>query len=168
MIKLLKGLILKLQIFIRRKLNQYPASVSEVIDPKFVFKSQTIEAMKKFAQSKPWRGTDCEKMLKLAALNSDLSKIYRIRPPALCFTPNLTNMNALGVYDRNQNVIFLDENRISVITYLHEFGHALGKNEWDTCKWSINLFKRTFPKTFKNLESQGHVLSRSNKNIFGF
>ena len=40
---------------------------------------------------------------------------------------------------------------IPVVTFLHEFGHALGKNEVQTCTWSINLFKK---KSFSRIVCQ--------------
>ena len=49
----------------------------------------------------------------------------------------------------------------SVITTLHEFGHALfGDDELRACAYSVHLFKRTFPKAWEQLTWDGHVLRR--------
>jgi hypothetical protein len=50
--------------------------------------------------------------------------------------------------------------RLSVVTYLHEFAHALGRDERGACRWSINLFRRVFPEQFARLAASGHTLRR--------
>jgi hypothetical protein len=48
--------------------------------------------------------------------------------------------------------------RLSVVTYLHEFAHALGHGERGACRWSLNLFRRVFPAQFARLGTCGHTL----------
>ena len=50
--------------------------------------------------------------------------------------------------------------RLSVVTFLHEFGHALGYGERGACRWSINLFRRCFPRSFARCRQAGHTLVR--------
>jgi hypothetical protein len=62
-------------------------------------------------------------------------------------------------YDPVRNMIRL-RGRLSVVTYLHEFGHALGYGEQGACRWSINLFRRFFPRSYARLVPEGHTLVR--------
>ena len=53
------------------------------------------------------------------------------------------------------------KNPQSIISALHELAHHLyGSSELKACKWSIALFKRTFPISYSQLEWQGHMLVR--------
>jgi hypothetical protein len=49
----------------------------------------------------------------------------------------------------------------SIISLLHEFAHHLfGSSELKACRWSVWLFKKTFPKAFQKLEWKGHMLKK--------
>jgi hypothetical protein len=50
--------------------------------------------------------------------------------------------------------------KLSVLTYLHEFAHARGADERQACRWSINLFRRCFPRSFARCRAVGHTLVR--------
>jgi len=57
------------------------------------------------------------------------------------------------------NTIFLDQNKPSIISTLHELAHALfGESELKACRWSIWLFKKTFPKSYEDLKWDKHML----------
>ncbi len=65
-----------------------------------------------------------------------------------------------GHYHLERNEIVMSD-RLSVITYLHEYAHAMGMlEETDAIRWSVNLFKKVFPKSFKALKVNGHMLER--------
>ena len=49
---------------------------------------------------------------------------------------------------------------LSVLAYLHEFAHARGADERQACHWSINLFRRCFPRSFARCRAVGHTLVR--------
>jgi len=49
----------------------------------------------------------------------------------------------------------------SIITALHELGHHLfGRSERQACRWSIWLFRKTFPFAYLALIWRGHLLVR--------
>ena len=52
------------------------------------------------------------------------------------------------------------EGRLSVVTFLHEFGHARGYGERGACRFSINPFRRVFPRLFARCRRVGHTLVR--------
>lgn len=57
------------------------------------------------------------------------------------------------------STILMDKNRASIISALHELGHAIhGTSELDACAFSIKLFAKVFPKEYSKLEWHGHML----------
>lgn len=60
--------------------------------------------------------------------------------------------------------------RLSVVSFLHEFAHHLdrcrrgrtggGGGERFACRWSINMFRRCFPRSFARCIPDGHTLRR--------
>jgi len=140
--------------------NGYPKTVEEVLDDNIKYKDGTHAALKKFKESRPWEGTRKKIQGKICLLNDELAEVYKIEPPQVVFVRKF----AYGCcYFPIGNIIIMeheDDGRYSVVTFLHEFGHALGKGERSTCRWSINLFRHHFPKSFEKLEPKGHLLYR--------
>jgi hypothetical protein len=133
----------------------YPATVAEVLDPPVRFKPAVDAAVAAYAASKPWRGNVTERSQKAITLINALADAYEIRPPML------TLALAGDYYSPATRTICLTESaakKFSVITLLHEFGHALGKDERQTCRWSLNLFRKHFPRSFARLAADGHCL----------
>jgi hypothetical protein len=48
--------------------------------------------------------------------------------------------------------------KLSVVTYLHEFGHARGYGERKACRFSINIFRRVWPRLFARCRHERHML----------
>lgn len=143
----------------RRKTNNgYPETVAEVLDDSIKYRAGTDEAMIEFKKSHPWKGTLEEMRSKLRSLNENLAKVYKIKTPQVVFVEKFVYGCC---YFPVGNLIIMErekDGRYSVVTFLHEFGHALGKGEKGTCKWSINLFRKHFPRSFEKLEPRGHLL----------
>jgi hypothetical protein len=129
--------------------NNYPATVAEMIGP-VVYRRETLAAVRDYARSKPWRGDGKAKM---QSLHVRLCEIYGTRAELVfdprrpaCFIPALRR-------------IVLP--KVSVVSYLHEFAHArFGSCERRACRWSINLFRRCFPRSFARCRQVGHTLQR--------
>lgn len=129
--------------------SNYPATVAEMIGP-VAFRAETLEAVWAYARSKPWRG---DGQAKMRVLHARLCEIYEVRVDLVfdpvrpaCFSPSLRR-------------IILP--KVSVVSYLHEFAHALfGSCERRACRWSINLFRRCFPRSFARCRQVGHTLQR--------
>ena len=52
--------------------------------------------------------------------------------------------------------------RLSVVSFLHEWGHHLfGRSEYKASGWSLNLFRRIFPRSWARLRFDGHMVRRS-------
>ena len=142
---------------------EYPSSIEEVIDDTVKYRSDVIKAMKKFKKLNPWQGSALERAAKLLWLHTHFCKIYG-KNTQLTFDYNIFHnqetKNGNGFYSPAYNMIHL-QGKVSVLTFLHEWGHNLhGSSEYAACWWSINLFRKIFPGNFKKLlkNSKGHVL----------
>ena len=137
----------------------YPATVNEVLNDRATYNPAALRAVREFARSKPWRGSHTARVVKFQTLHRALSNAYAIVQPELRFEP--LNRGS-SYYQPGTNAIVLC-GRLSVVTYLHEFGHARGFDERQTCRWSINLFRRCFPRSYASCRHDGHMLvSNSN------
>jgi len=132
----------------------YPRTVEEVIKDA-TYPESVMVAMSAFKASKPWRGGERERRDKLRALHADLNTAFG-RTTKLSFEPGFKN----GCYIPSKDKIIIT-GEPSVITYLHEYAHALyGRSERKACEWSINLFRQVFPKSYARLQSDGHMLKK--------
>jgi len=136
--------------------HQYPRTVAEVIDPNMTFRPGVLATVRQFKASRPWRGSLDERKAKFAAIHQALCAIYG-KTTTLTFDQLDGSFSGDSSFCPATNTITL-RGKLSVVTYLHEFGHALGRDERGACKWSLNLFKRTFPILFAKCAQQGHVL----------
>jgi hypothetical protein len=138
----------------------YPATVAECIRPRRKYKPEVLRAVKVFRRSKPWRGSLRARLRKFAKLNRALARAYGIPVPGLRVASGIEEcFGRANCYVPRLHLIIMGR-KLSVVTYLHEFGHALGKDERQTCVWSINLFARLFRRSFARCEHQGHMLVR--------
>ena len=139
--------------------NDYPETVIEVMDEAMRFKPATLRAVRAFASSKPWSGSIEKRKEKFAKVNFDLAAAYGAPKPELRFEQMDGTCSSSSYYLSMAHRIVLS-GKLSVVTYLHEFAHALGKDEADACRWSINLFRQCFPRQFSRLIHRGHMLIR--------
>lgn len=147
--------------------EDYPKTVSEVLDDSMRFKPATLAAVVAFKASHPWRGSLDERHQKFKALHAALCEAYSLNPPSrLIFGNDHASCSGKSCFIPAMNVIIL-RGRLSVTTYLHEFGHARGMNEHEATAWSLNLFKRVWPKLFARCRNEGHMLRAPRPNREG-
>lgn len=139
--------------------GDYPATVVEILDDRMKFKPAALRAMKAFRASHPWRGTEDERRVKCQELVVALAEAYGIALPEVLFDRLDGSSSGASCYDRSQHRIVL-RGRLSVITLLHEFAHSRGMDERAAVRWSVNLFRRHFPRSYSRLVHRGHVLLR--------
>lgn len=139
--------------------DNYPETVNEVLDPNAKYKPAALRAVRSFARSRPWSGSLDERKEKFRRLNHDLADAYGIPEPELAFGSldgsHSGNSHYIPAFHR---ITLLG--KLSVVTYLHEFAHSRGMGERGACRWSINLFRRCFPRSFARLAHAGHMLVR--------
>lgn len=131
----------------------YPATVAEVLSDRMKFHPAALAGVRALARAKPWQGTAAERRRKLELCLDALAAAYRIRRPKLLFGVPGT----VDCYVPLTHTIYLSD-RMSVVTFLHEFGHARGFDERQTCRWSLNLFRRCFPRSYGRCRHVAHTL----------
>lgn len=136
----------------------YPNSVAEVVDPRKRFKPAALRAVRAFARSRPFFGSVAERQEKFRVLNAALANAYGVAEPKLVFGTDQSRDSGSSCYIPRLNTIIL-RGRLSVVTFLHEWGHRLhGRSEYKACRWSLNLFRRCFPKSWSRLRFDGHMV----------
>jgi hypothetical protein len=146
----------------------YPGEVP--VNDNLEFREETIEVMTKWRRKiKPFRPKEWSianlhsKIKKFQWLVDVLSDIYEIPSPRINIghfseqSWNSPGSNGNSCYDRSNHSITL-HGKPSITTLLHEFGHARGFDEMDASIWSVNLFRKIFPKSYGRLIHRGHVL----------
>jgi hypothetical protein len=136
--------------------RQYPQTLEEALGKPLKFPLATLKAVRAFAASNPWRGTLGNRWLKFQQLHADLCRIYGVEP-ALVLDGDGTGDSGNSSFQPHASVITI-RGRLSVITFLHEWGHVLkGSSEFEACRWSLRLFQRCFPKSWSRLRFDGHM-----------
>jgi hypothetical protein len=143
--------------------DEYPETVIEILDDTILFSGDLLRAMARFATSRPWHGPLAARQEKFLRLNHDLAKTRSIREPMLEFEALGGGSSVTSYYlSREHRIVMVG--KLSVVTFLHEFAHALGCDERGACRWSINLFRKCFPRQYSKLIHVGHTLIRPRDN----
>lgn len=137
--------------------RNYPSTVIEILNDEMRFSDDVLQAVQRFADSNPWRGNNFSRKEKFRKANRKLAAACNIEPPKLAFGSLIGRSSGSSYYSPRDHQIVLS-GRLSVVTYLHEFGHALGFDERDACRWSVNLFRACFPVQYSRLIHVGHML----------
>lgn len=136
--------------------RNYPASIDEILRPNKKYRREVVRAVLDFKRTRPWRGTLEERKVKFVRLHQTLCQIYA-KSTALVFGPLDAESSGNSHYFPPEDKITL-VGKLSFITYLHEFAHALDKGERGACIWSVNLFVKCFPRQFARCRAEGHML----------
>lgn len=119
-----------------------------------------VEALEELKHANPWKGTIEERKSKFIRLHERMNAIFGRKlkllfnlPPSIkdwgdsgqsCYFWNISGVEGIKLCGR-----------LSVITFLHEWGHALGMEQEDAQKWAVELFKRIWPEKFAKLVEVG-------------
>lgn len=142
----------------------YPTK-EEILETEIHFKDEVIEVVKLF--KKKWVN---------ARKTIEQEQELKIKKQKL-ITELIDNLGT--IHGKKANVTF-DENEpncynpitktininktLSIVTTMHEFAHHLfGSSEKKACMWSIWLFKKTFPVSYKNLKWDKHMIIKQKK-----
>ena len=122
------------------------------------FPPTVLSAVQKFARRKPWRGSLAERKRKLRKLNRDLAKALGRTPPKLVLRGVGSGDSGDSYYRPADHAIVL-LGRLSVVTFLHEWGHLLhGHSELAACRFSLNLFRLCLPRSWARLRFDRHMV----------
>lgn len=138
----------------------YP-SVPIVYGAEVKFKLGVIAAIKRFKKKKTHNRTTMDRLAAMRELARDLSMVYgmesHVKVAAVCLIEEDDADSRRSFYHARTKTIVMVE-KLSIITFLHEFAHALGKDEVGAVRWSLTLFKRVWPQQFERLQPDGHTL----------
>jgi hypothetical protein len=138
--------------------RNYPRTVAEVLDDGAKYPGAVLRAVKAFRRCKPWRGPLERRITYFRTLCADLARAYGIPEPRLVFADlESGSFSGFSSYQPATHTITL-HGKLSVVTFLHEFAHARGADERQAVRWSVNLFRRCFPRSFARCRHEGHCL----------
>ncbi len=139
--------------------NAYPATVLEILDDEITYSDELLCVLRIFAASKPWKGSLRTRQRKFRQLNHLMAVACRIDKSFLAFGRLDGSSSGASYYvPRDHRIVIVG--KLSVVTFLHEFAHSLGFDENAACRWSINLFRKCFPRQYSRLIHVGHMLIR--------
>ena len=144
--------------------GNYPATAEEVLEPPVRFKRMTVDLIKQLASERPYR-IDTEKFKELITeLHVALDLVYN-KQTELVFADNFAVDAPAGSSGSSHYTPAADritlEGKASIVTYLHEYAHSLyGGCERRAVRWSLNLFRVGFPRSFARMNFRNHVAVR--------
>lgn len=142
----------------QKPMNMYPP-MDEILTSEPEISQKSIEA------TKLWK----HKFYKGWSTLNNGAKTQRLRILfGLLTAHEELNLNETKIEETNfyawsptEQKLYMNTERPSIISTLHEFGHRLhGRSELDACRFSVWLFKKVFPNSFKKLTADGHLLKQ--------
>jgi hypothetical protein len=141
--------------------KNYPHSIAELDLDSVQLTPEFIAAVKRFAASKPYRGSTPERIEKFRTLIHEVCAAAGVKPPSVMFSIDEEQSSGGSFYCPALKQIVL-VGRPSVITTLHEVCHYLhGESEHVACAWSLRLFRDCFPRSWSRLKFSGHMALKS-------
>jgi hypothetical protein len=139
-------------------MNNYPQSIAELDLDAVIITPEILAAVKRFAASKPYRGSTEERIEKFRTAINDICHAAGVEPPSVNFSIDETQGSGGSFYSPATKQIFLN-GTMSIITLLHELRHHLphGESEHVACAWSLRLFRDCFPGSWGRLSFNGHM-----------
>lgn len=122
-----------------------------------------IELLKRYNY---WQGKIKERKFKFSLLNQFLNKLYGKNITLIFDIPKRFSKWSFSGRSRTDGKLFIIlEGRLSLITFLHEWGHILkGHSQTETQNFAVNLFKEAYPKRYKKLKLKGAYCLIKKKN----
>jgi hypothetical protein len=138
-------------------MDDYPENLGELDLDAVALSAEVVAAAKRFAASRPWRGTLEERKAKFRAAVADICRAAGVRPPRVVFGTDQRADSGRSCFIPAAHAIVL-RGRLSVVTLLHEVGHVLlGPSERAVVAWSLAAFRAAFPRSFARLTFDGHM-----------
>jgi hypothetical protein len=121
---------------------------------------QEINALRHFKAMNPWSGSVETRKKKFLWLHREWNKIHNESWRLTFEVPNSCKKWTFSgsSYCNPATKSIILRGRLSVITFLHEWGHALGLTQLNAQSYAISLFKEVFPENMANLHSYDYCL----------
>lgn len=139
----------------------YPTKEEVMAEPHPTHKPAVIKLCKRWKKEVwfPLRATEPDEQAKFMALKTLLQTIAREaygKPVEVNYFADTGSCS----YRPGTKTITINKS-LSILSSLHELGHHLfGADEHKACRWSVHLFRKSFPKAYSLLEWKGHMLVR--------
>lgn len=131
-----------------------------MVDDAMRFDRNVLAAVKGLARAKPWRGSVEERKEKFLALARELAEAGGFTLPAITFgNVEANTCSGTSCYIRREHRVLLT-GRLSVVTLLRMLAYASGMHDPKATKWTINIFRRCFPISFRRCRFEGYMLRR--------
>jgi hypothetical protein len=144
-------------------MNNYP-QINELDLNAVVISPEIVASVKRFAASKPYRGSTTERIEKFTTAINDICRAAGVEPPDLHFSFDEHQSSGGSFYCPATKQMAL-VGRPSVITALHEVSHHLREeSEHVACAWSLRLFRDCFPTSWSRLKFNGHMAVKAPSN----
>ena len=151
-------------------MSWYPSKPITIPINKIPNHEKVIKVLKEFKRMNPWKGSPEERYEKFKWLHEKLNEIYGLSVRFVSEVRKPYTFSGNSYYDPYSKTITL-MGRYSVITFLHEWGHALDLSpkwhnklpmhgEYWAVAFSVTLFKHVFPEKYARLRSADHCLIR--------
>jgi len=128
-------------------------------NPEFTLNPASVEAIKRFRASKPWRGTFAERFDKFMSLRQGLAEANDVAP-ILEFRGVEDGRNqGNGVWVSELNTIIL-VGKLSFVTFLYCFICSCGIDRDNALKSARKIFRHYFPRSFGGCRQVGDCLVR--------
>lgn len=107
-----------------------------------------------------WRGEVKDRKKAFLELHNFLNTLYN-RNIKLIFNinedPSKWTFSGNSYYSSLEEKIVL-KGKLSLITFLHEWGHALGKwKQEEAQEYAVSIFSKAFPEKFAKLQRDGYL-----------
>lgn len=132
---------------------KYPTK-QQILEINQTYPPKVLKFMKKDFK-RLWKKYPTHHKELLIMMTSILSTLYNLEPPY--------HKNGISYsYIPKTKTITIPQ-KLSIISTLHELGHHLyGPSELEACRFSVHLFKQTFPISYKKCKWNGHMLILNN------
>jgi len=141
-------------------MNNYPATVDEILSDDYQFKKGTVTALKLFKKQRTYKYPTEVRLAGMRLLVVRICKVHGIQPPKVLARNIDGSFSGSSSYSFAKHEIVM-QGKLSIITLLHELAHCIyGASETQAVRWSVNLFRQVYPEQYANLTHQGHCLVR--------
>lgn len=117
-------------------------------------KNELVLALVELRNMRPWSGTIVQQKEKYVWIFRKMCSIYNLTGYKIAFNLPKSRLNfhssGSSHYVPRRKTIVL-EGRLSIITFLHEFGHIFYRDENKAQQFAIGLFKEIFYEKFISL-----------------
>lgn len=138
-------------------------------DDKAEFPKEVLKGLQEFKERHKYgHETWEERAAGMTELLKVLNHAYKANVTAR-YIDTRQNHSFMSYYRPEANEIVI-QGKLSIITFLHEYGHAL---DWKNTRghggehfavlFSVSLFKRIYPRAYAKLTAEGHTLTQGGK-----